>query len=308
MTYKSSMHMPAQHGSKTNIKALWISVVLIFLYFIFEMSVALITGSLALLADALHELSTVIAIGISLYALSLATRAPTPTKTFGYLRIEIVAAFFNGLLLLGMAIFILIKGLQRAFNPIELPALPMFIVGIGGIGLEIVTLVLLYGGQKESLNIRGSFWHVINAFFGSIAIIIAAVFVLFDIFVADAWAGIVFAFVLIYASYGIIRDSTFILIDSVPKGINLTEIDKDLLKIEGVIATHHIHARIVSSNITTFSGHVIVKDTRLSEQILKKAKQLLDDKYKFTLSTIQIESEHLAETDFKKLEYKKENR
>ncbi len=302
------MHMPAQHGSKTNIKALWISVVLIFLYFIFEMTVAVLTGSLALLADALHELSTVIAISISLYALSLATRAPTKTKTFGYLRIEIVAAFFNGLLLLGMAIFILIRGFQRAFNPIELPALPMFIVGIGGIGLEIVTLMLLYGGQKESLNIRGSFWHVINAFFGSIAIIVAATFVLFDIFVADAWAGIVFAFILLYASYGIIRDSIFILIDSVPKNINLADIDQDLLKIENVIATHHIHARVVSSNITTFSGHLVVKDLGKAEDILKKTKELLDEKYKFTLSTIQIESEELAETDFKKLEYKKENR
>jgi len=295
---------PGHHIASTNTKALWISVFLIAIYFAFEFTVALITGSLALLADALHELSTVIAISISLVALVLAAKKPTPTKTFGYIRIEIVAAFTNGLLLLGMAIFILIKGFQRIFNPIELPAIPMFIVGVGGIGLEIATLFILYKGQKESLNIRGSFWHVMNAFFGSIAVIIAAIFVLFDIFVADAWAGIIFAFILIYAAYGLIRDSIAILIDAVPKGINLSDINKDLTNIKGVINAHHFHVRTVSSNITTFNGHLVVKDFKDSEAVLRKAKEILDQKYKFSLSTIQIENERIAEVDLKKLEYR----
>lgn len=296
--------MQGHHKLTLNIKALKISALLIFLYFAFEITMALFTGSLALLADAGHELSTVVAIGISLIALNLAAREPTPTRTFGYLRLEAIAAFLNGLLLLAMAVFILIKGFSRLLNPIELHALPMFVVALGGIGLEIVTLIILFKGQKENLNIRGSFWHVINAFLGSLAIIIAAIFVSYGIYTADSWAGIVFAFILIYGAYGIIKDSVSILIDVVPPGIDLIEIERDLSNIKGAISTHHLHARVVSSDIRTFSGHLVVEDLKNSELILGQAKQILDEKYGFSLSTLQLENESLSESDIKQLEYK----
>ncbi|HBG81599.1 TPA: hypothetical protein DDW69_02035 [candidate division CPR2 bacterium] len=292
------------HGTTTNIKALRISAILIFVYFIFEIIVAFITHSLALLADAAHELSTVVAIGISLIAIELGARKPTPERTFGFLRLEVVAAFVNGLLLLGMAGFILTRGFNRVMHPIEIPSTPMFIVGIGGIGLEIAALYIMYRGQKENLNIRGAFWHVVNAFMGSIAVILAATFIFFGrVFVADAWAGIIFAFVLIWASYGLIRDSFNILIDTTPKNIYLVDIERDLKNINGVIETHHLHARAVAENIKTFSGHLIVKDLKDSERILREAKEILDIKYKFSLSTIQLENEELAESDTKELEY-----
>jgi cobalt-zinc-cadmium efflux system protein len=117
-------------------------------------------------------------------------------------------------LLLAMAGFIIFRGIERLQNPMEVPSLPMFIMAVGGIGLEIASLFIMYKGQKESLNIRGSFWHVMNAFLGSIAVIIAATFIsLWQIYVADAWAGILFAVILVWAAYGIIRDSFIILVD-----------------------------------------------------------------------------------------------
>lgn len=298
--------MQSHHGISTNIKALKISAVLIFIYFFFEIAVAIYTNSLSLLADAAHELSTFIALGISLLAIQLASKKPTKKRTFGFLRVEIVAAFVNGLLLLGMAVFILIRGFDRLSHPIEVPSLPMFIMAIGGIGLEIASLFIMYKGQKESLNIRGSFWHVINAFLGSIAVIIAALFIYFaKIYVADAWAGIIFAFILIWAAYGIIKDSFNILVDATPKDINLFDIERDLKNIRGVVDTHHFHVRAVSEHIKTFSGHLIVEDMKDSERILKESKEILDIKYKFALSTVQIENRNFSETDIKKLEYKK---
>jgi len=164
--------MSGHHGVSTNIRALRISAVLILIYFVLEIAVALSTGSLALLADAGHELSTFLAIGVSLLAMQLATRRPTTKITFGLLRVEILAALFNGVLLLAMAAFI-IRGIERLQNPMEVPSLPMFIMAVGGIGLEIASLFIMYKGQKESLNIRGSFWHVMNAFLGSIAVMVA---------------------------------------------------------------------------------------------------------------------------------------
>lgn len=298
--------MNGHHGVSTNIRSLKISAVLILVYFVFEITIAVATGSLALLADAGHELSTFLAISVSLIALSLATRKPTPKKTFGLLRIEILAALFNGLLLLGMAGFILVRGIDRLQNPMEVPSLPMFIMAIGGIGLEIASLIIMYRGQKESLNIRGSFWHVINAFLGSLAVIIAAIFIQFwQIYAADVWAGIIFAFILIWAAYGIIKDSVNILLDGAPGDISLVQVESELIRIPGVLSTHHLHARVLTGHIRVFSGHLVVDDLKQSEKILAKAKQMLDSKYKFALSTLQLENINLAEADSEELEYKR---
>lgn len=301
--------MNGHHGVTTNTKALKISAVLILIYFVFEITIALSTGSLALLADAGHELSTFLALSVSLLAMRLATQKPTQRKTFGLLRIEILAALFNGVLLLGMAGFILIRGIERLQNPMEVPSLPMFIMAFGGIGLEIASLFIMYKGQKESLNIRGSFWHVMNAFLGSVAVIIAAAFIQFwQIYVADAWAGILFAFILIWAAYGILKDSFFILIDATPKYIDLYQIERALLRIPGVVGTHHLHARTLTGHITTFSGHVVVEDLKNAEKILTQAKRVLNKKYKFALSTVQIEDKKLAESDMPELEYKERSK
>ena len=291
------------HATSTNAKALKISAVLILVYFVFEIAVAIFTGSLSLLADAAHELSTFIAIGLSLVAMKLASTPPTPTRTFGFLRIEVLAALMNGLLLLVMAAFIIVQGIERINHPMEVPSTPMFIMAIGGIGLEVASLVNMFKGQKNDLNIRGSFWHVVNAFLGSLAVIIAALFIKFgEIYVADAWAGLFFAIILIYAAYGIIKDSVRILIDVTPNDVDMTKLAGELRKISGVKETHHFHARTITSQMKVFSGHLVVTDIGHSDRILKEAKAITDHKYGFNLSTIQIETNGLAEADPKSLE------
>lgn len=297
--------MKMQHGANTNIKALKISAVLIFFYFIAEIAVALSTGSLSLLADAAHELSTVVAIGISLIAIRLMHTKATPKRTFGFQKAETLAAFINGVLLLGMAGFIIIRGIQRLSNPIEMNSTPMFAMAIGGIGLEIASLIIMYKGQKDNLNIRGSFWHVVNAFLGSIAVIIAALFIKFaQIYQADTWAGLVFAIILIYAAFGIIRDSMRILIDMTPPNKDLLKIEKELKALKGVTDIHHIHARTIGGGIETFSAHLVTSDIRNSNRILKDAKAILETNYGFSMSTIQIEDKALKENDPQEIEYK----
>jgi cobalt-zinc-cadmium efflux system protein len=155
------------------------------------------------------------------------------------------------------------------------------------------------------LNIRGSFWHVMNAFLGSIAVIIAATFIsLWEIYVADAWAGILFAVILTWAAYGIVKDSFMILVDATPREIDLVQVERELLAIPSVVSAHHFHARTIAGHIKTFNGHLVVKDLGDAESVLRKAKQILDEKYKFSLSTIQIENEGLAEADARELEYR----
>ena len=295
--------MSMNHGS-TNVKGLKISAVLLFVYFIAEITVALTTGSLSLLADAAHELSTVVAIGVSLIAIRLTHAKPTAKRTFGFRKAETIAALINGLLLLAMAGFIILRGINRLSNPVEMNAGPMFGMAIGGIGLEIASLFIMYKGQKDNLNIRGAFWHVVNAFLGSIAVIIAAIFIsVGQVYEADTWAGLVFAIILIYAAYGIIRDAGRILFDMTPVGKDILKIEQDLRSINGVTDTHHLHARTVGGGIETFSGHLVTDDMKNSASILKNAKEILEVTYGFSLSTIQIEDKILQEKDPREIEY-----
>ncbi len=296
------------HGS-TNVRGLKISAVLLFMYFIAEITVALVTGSLSLFADAAHELSTVVAISVSLIAIRLTHAKPNAQRTFGFRRAETIAAFLNGLLLLFMAGFIIIRGIDRLSNPIEMNATPMFAMAIGGIGLEIASLFIMYKGQKDNLNIRGSFWHVMNAFLGSIAVIIAAIFIQFwQIYQADTWAGLVFAIILIYAAYGIIRDAVRILFDATPIGKDMIVIEKELSAIKGVVDTHHLHARTVGGGIETFSGHLVTDNLKNSSFILSQAKTLLEKKYGFNLSTIQVEDVSAEEKDPRLIEYQNKDK
>lgn len=293
-------------GGGSNLKALRLSAVLIFVYFFAEITVAIVTGSLSLLADAAHELSTVVAIAISLIAIRLSNSPPTPTRTFGLLRGEALAALLNGLLLVGMAVFIIVRGVERLSDPVEMEAAPMFAMAIGGIGLEIASLIIMFRGQKDDLNIRASFWHVMNAFFGSVAVIVAAVFIaVAEIYEADTWAGMVFAVVLLWAAYGIVRDALRILVDATPHGTDIEVIRGRLLDISGVQSSHHLHVRTVTGSIKTFSGHLVVTDQADPDAVLRVAKQVLDDEFGLSLSTIQVERQGLVENDPSELEYQR---
>lgn len=293
-------------GGGSNLKALRVSAVLIFVYFFAEITVAVVTGSLSLLADAAHELSTVVAIAISLIAIRLSNSPPTPTRTFGLLRGEALAALLNGLLLVGMAGFIIVRGIERLSDPVEMAAAPMFAMAIGGIGLEIASLIIMFRGQKEDLNIRASFWHVMNAFFGSVAVIVAAVFIaVAQIYEADTWAGMLFALVLLWAAYGIVRDALRILVDATPHGTDIEVIRARLLSISGVQSSHHLHVRTVTGSIKTFTGHLVVTDRADPDVVLRAAKQVLDDEFGLSLSTIQVERQGLVENDPSELEYQR---
>jgi cobalt-zinc-cadmium efflux system protein len=291
------------HAGPTNTRALKISAVLIALYFVFELAVALATGSLSLLADAAHELSTFIAIGISLVAMRLAHRPPTATRTFGFLRAEVLAALLNGLLLLVMAGFIVVRAVDRINEPMAVPSVPMLVMAVGGIGLEVASLRIMWKGQKQDLNVRGSFWHVVNAFLGSVAVIIAALFIQFgQIYVADAWAGLLFAFILVYAAYGIIRDATRMLVDTVPTDVDMEALGRELKALPGVVDAHHLHARAITSDLRVFSGHLVVPEPRDARMVLAAAKRIVEGEHGFAQSTIQVEEPGLVEADERRLE------
>jgi cobalt-zinc-cadmium efflux system protein len=275
-----------------NIRALKITSWLTGIYFFIELGLGIYSGSVAVTSDAFHTFSAVGGVLLALVAGKIAMHPSDKYRTFGSLRAEIIGALLNGFFLLTMAIFVLYMGYMRLKNPIELPIIPMLIAAFGGLATEAISIKLLYSGQKENLNLKGAFWHILQTLVGSIIILVAAVVIKFTGFYKiDPILGILFGIVLFYASWGIIRDSFSILLEAVPKNVDVDKIRKSLESIEGVKNVHHIHAWMLTSGKNIFSAHLLVDDVSQSERILKEAHRILKEDYKFYFSTIQIEKE-----------------
>lgn len=286
----------ASHGMHSmaggNARALKITSWLTGIYFIIELGLGYYSGSIAVISDAFHTFSAVGGVLLALIAGRIAMRPSDKYKTFGSLRAEIIGALLNGTFLLVMAIFILFMGYMRLKSPIELHIAPMLVAAFGGLIIEAISIKLLYSGQKDNLNIRGAFWHIIQTFVGSIIIIVSAVVIKFTGFLAiDPILGMLFGLVLFYASWGIIRDSFSILLESVPKDVDLDKIKGSLQSIDGVRDTHHIHAWMLTSGKNIFSAHIRIHDIMKTEYILNEAHKILKEKYKFYFSTVQLELE-----------------
>lgn len=281
--------MPSSEGDA---RALKITTWLTGIYFMIELGIGIYTGSIAVLSDAFHTFSAVGGVLLALIAGKIAIRPADRYKTFGLMRAEIVGALVNGVFLLVMAIIVMWMGYNRLQNPIHLPTTPMLIAAVGGLITEIISLKLLYTGQKTSLNIKGAYWHVLQTFVGSLIIIIAALTIRFTGFLEiDPLLGMLFGIILIYASWGIIRDSLNVLLETVPTDIDMDEVKKDLQSIQGVKDIHHQHAWAITSGKNIFSTHMRLRDPSIAQSVLEEANRILKEKFKFYFATIQIEEE-----------------
>ena len=289
--------MSMSHGSHTghlpasgDRKALVISGWLTGLYFIVELGIGIWTGSVAVMSDAFHTFSAVGGVLIALVAMRLSERKSSPARTFGYIRAEILGALFNGLFLVGMAIFVLWMGAMRLMEPIELATTPMLVAAAGGIATELVALWLLYERQKDNLNMRGAYWHILQTFVGSFLIIVSALVIRFTGFVAiDPLLGMAFGLLLLWASWGIMREALHILLQGTPEDLDLEAAIEAIRQLEGVTDVHHVHAWSLTSGRNVFSSHVCVGDFQEGERVLRQASNLLRERFNIYFSTLQIE-------------------
>lgn len=283
-------HMPASGDRKALVISGWLTG----LYFIVELGIGIWTGSVVVMSDAFHTFSAVGGVLIALVATRLSERKSSPGRTFGYVRAEILGALFNGLFLVAMALYVLWMGAMRLMDPIELATTPMLIAAAGGIITELVALWLLYERQKDNLNMRGAFWHIVQTFVGSFIIIVSALVIRFTGFLAiDPLLGIAFGVVLLWASWGILRESLHILLQGTPEDLDLEAIGA-IHEVEGVTDVHHVHAWSLTSGRNVFSSHVCVRDWQDGERVLRQVNDLLRDRFNVYFSTIQIEEHCLA--------------
>jgi len=283
-------HIPAGDGA--NSRALIISGWLTGIYFVIELAIGLYTGSVAVISDAFHTFSAVGGVVLAFVAARIAARPADKQRTFGSRRAEIVGALLNGAFLLVMAVVVIVMGAMRMQNPIDLSTTPMLWAAAGGLVTEVISLWLLYSKQKDDLNMKGAFWHVMQTFVGSILIIITALVIKYTGFLLiDPILGVAFGFVLLYASWGIMKEAVFILMEGAPHDIDLDEVIARLQELPGVTNVHHVHAWTLTSNAHVFSVHLLVENEKGNKNLLKQAHGLLRQDFGFYFSTIQIETE-----------------
>jgi len=251
---------------------------------------ALVSGSLTLLADAGHMLTDAGGIALSLLAISFGQRSPSQARTFGYLRLEVLAAAVNALLLFAVGVFVIVEAVRRLIHPPEVASGIMLAFGIIALCGNACSLLLLRRGQDESLNIRGAFLEVLSDFLGAGAVIVAAVIIGLTGFErADPIASLLIAGLIIPRTWRLLRQAGDVLLEATPEDVDLDEVRRHMLETDRVIDVHDLHAWTITSGVNVLSAHVVVDDEALGGQVLDHLGGCLADHFDIEHSTFQIE-------------------
>ncbi|GAB3645942.1 cation diffusion facilitator family transporter [Streptomyces sparsus] len=255
---------------------------------------AWLTGSLALLADAGHVATDVIGIGMALTAIHFANRPSSARRTFGFARVEILAALLNCLLLLGVGGYILFEAVERLREPTEVPGGLTIVFGLIGLVLNSVSLSLLMRGQKESLNVRGAFLEVLADALGSVAVVIAALVIMLTGWrQADPLASLLIALMIVPRTVKLAKEALDVLLESAPRDVDITEVRQHILAVPGVEDLHDLHVWTITSGMPVLSVHVVVSrealDTVGHERILHELQDCLGTHFDVEHCTFQLE-------------------
>jgi cation diffusion facilitator family transporter len=225
---------------------------------------AALTGSLALLADAGHMATDAAGIALALGAVTLAQRAPGGRRTFGWQRLEILAAVANGLLLVAVAGFVLLHAVRRIGNPPQVDAGPMLVIAAVGLAVNLVGLAVLHQGRTTSLNVRGAYLEVLADALGSVAVVAAALVIAGTGWTpADTVASLVIGCLVLPRAWHLLREALDVLLEAAPRGVDLAEVRSHMLGVEGVVGVHDLHAWTITSGLPVLSAHVVVTDEAL---------------------------------------------
>lgn len=253
-----------------------------------------ITGSLALLADAGHMLTDVAGTGLAVLAMTLSARPASLNRTFGYARLEILAAVVNGMLLFGIAGVLLFEAWQRWHEPPAVRGQAMLVFAVLGALANTVSLLLLRSGAKSSINVRGAYLEALGDLLGSLAVIIAAVIITVTGWErADIVASVAVALMILPRTWSLLRDAVDVLLEAAPKNVDLGEVRAHILDISGVVGAHDLHVWTLTSGMPVLSVHVVVDESLLASgggaRILDALGECLADHFDVEHCTFQIE-------------------
>ena len=251
---------------------------------------AAISGSLALLADAGHVLADGAGIGLALLAIRFAARPATPQRTFGYYRLEILAAVVNAVLLFGVAGFVLVEAWRRLAEPPEVASSLMLAVAVAGLAANAASLWLLRDGQRQSLNVRGAYLEVWADLLGSVTVLAAAAVIARTGFqAADPIASAVIGLAILPRTWRLLREAVDVLLEATPKGVDMDEVRRHLVESPGVTDVHDLHAWTITSGLPVLSAHVVLERDADAGKVLDHLTDCLTGHFDIEHSTFQLE-------------------
>lgn len=253
-----------------------------------------VSNSLALLSDAGHMLTDAGALGLSLWALRAGQRPPSETKTFGYRRIEVLAALANGLALWVIVGMILREAFERMSAPQEVAAPMMLAVATAGLVINLISISLLHGHHHDNINVKGAFLHVVADCLGSVGAIIAALIIWTTGYtIVDPIISLVLCALILWSSWGLVREAVHILLLGVPPHIEYREVEQAILAHPDVCCLYDLHIWTIASGVEALSCHAVVADNFTGNQpLMRELEALLEVKFTITHTTIQLEQTH----------------
>lgn len=260
---------------------------------IIEVIGGVISGSLALISDAGHMFTHAFALLISLVAIVLASKPADMRKTFGYYRIEILAALFNSIMLFFIMGWIFYEGYQRIIHPMPIRVTEMLIVSTVGLIVNIVCAFILVGVSKEDLNVRSAFVHMIGDTASSVGIILGAVIILNTGWtIIDPILSVLIGVVILIWAWNLARESLHILLEAVPRKVNVEKVKEEIMKFKGVMEITDLHIWTITSNMYSLMAHIQVEDGRISERkiLIGDINQMLNHKFDIVHTSLQFEA------------------
>jgi cobalt-zinc-cadmium efflux system protein len=280
-----------------NKKNLTIVFCLTAVFLVAEVVGGLLTNSLALLADAGHMLTDVAGLGMALFAIRFAERPATPERTYGYYRVEILAALTNAIVLIGISLYILYEAVERFRNPPEVASGTMLLIALIGLAVNVIGIFILRAGSKESLNMKGAYFEVLSDMLTSIGVIIAGI-VMWTTgwYYADPLISAGIGLFILPRTWILLREAVGVLLEGTPSDVNMTALREGISNLAGVSDVHDLHAWTLTSGINAMSAHVVVKSGVSHEEVLASVQKHVTTNFKIAHLTIQVEARHCEGT------------
>jgi cobalt-zinc-cadmium efflux system protein len=288
----------SNHHHESDRRRVQIALVLTGLFMLVEVAGGLISGSLALLADAGHMLTDTMALALAAVAFRVSARPADAKRSYGYHRFQILAAFVNGLTLLGIVVWILFEAISRFMAPPAVMGNLMLVVACAGLLVNVAAFLILHGGDQENMNLRGAALHVMGDLFGSIAAIAAAVVIIFTGWMPiDPLLSIVVAALILRSAWDLLKRSAHVLLEGVPDWLDVAQMQERInTAVPSIISIHHVHVWGLTLQRVMLTMHICIAGVGVDQTlVVRQVKRILQDEFGIDHSTIEIEHELCAD-------------
>jgi cobalt-zinc-cadmium efflux system protein len=285
-------HSHLRDAAQQTTSRLSLSLFLTLAFVLIEAAAGIFSNSLALLTDAAHNLTDVIALGLSWFAIRLTTQPPNARKTYGYHRAGILVALLNSTTLVLISIGIFYEAYKRFITPSEVQSSILIGVGLIAVVINLVTALLVHRGSESDLNLRSAFVHLMGDVISTIGAVIAGVIIYFTgANWLDPLVSVLIGFLILYNAWGILRDAIDILLESTPRDVDLKKMVVEINEVEGVLGVHDLHVWSLTQNLRSMSAHILTSDISVSAgaEIQERINELVYHRYNIAHATLQLE-------------------